>query len=77
MLIEHVGSHVVLSPEGAVVVASAGTESSYLPPPPIVERLNWNFAFVFENIAEANVLRKDDDPFLKRVEMYRIATKDW
>ena len=37
-LADHVGDHVVLPPEGAVLVISPGTESSY-PRPPIVERL--------------------------------------
>ena len=36
-LADLVGDHVDLSPEGAVLVTSMGTESSY-PPPPIVER---------------------------------------
>ena len=30
---DHVGNHVVLSPEGAVLVTSPGTESSYPRPP--------------------------------------------
>ena len=30
---DHVGDHVVLSPEGAVLVTSTGTESSYPRPP--------------------------------------------
>ena len=38
-LADHVGDHVVLSPEGAVLVTYPGTESSYPRPPPIVERL--------------------------------------
>ena len=32
-LADHVGDHVVLSPEGAVLVTSTGTESSYPRPP--------------------------------------------
>ena len=32
-LVNHVGDHVVLSPEGAVLVTSTGTESSYPRPP--------------------------------------------
>ena len=32
-LADHVGDHVVLSPEGAVLVSSTGTESSYPRPP--------------------------------------------
>ena len=32
-LANHVGDHVVLSPEGAVLVTSTGTESSYPRPP--------------------------------------------
>ena len=32
-LADHVGDHVVLSPEGAVLVTSPGTESSYPRPP--------------------------------------------
>ena len=32
-LTDHVGDHVVLSPEGAVLVTSPGTESSYPRPP--------------------------------------------
>ena len=31
-LADHVGDHVVLSPEGAVLVTSPGTETSYLRP---------------------------------------------
>ena len=31
---DHVGDHVVLFPEGTVLVTSPGTESSYPPPPP-------------------------------------------
>ena len=30
---DHVGDHVVLPPEGTVLVTSSGTESSYPPPP--------------------------------------------
>ena len=36
-LADHVGDHVVLSPEGVVLVPTPGTESSY--PPPIIETL--------------------------------------
>ena len=32
-LVDHVGNHVVLSPEGAVLVTSSGTRSSYPRPP--------------------------------------------
>ena len=32
-LADHVGDHVVLSPEGVVLVTSTGTESSYPRPP--------------------------------------------
>ena len=32
-LADHVGDHVVLSPEGVVLVTSLGTESSYPAPP--------------------------------------------
>ena len=32
-LADHVGDHVVVSPEGAVLVSSTGTESSYPRPP--------------------------------------------
>ena len=31
-LADHVGNHVVLSPEGVVLMTSSGTESSYPPP---------------------------------------------
>ena len=46
-LANHVGDHVVLSPEGAVLVTSAGTESSYPRPHQslnnslAVEALSW------------------------------------
>ena len=40
-LADHVvGDHVVLFPEGVVLVTSPGTESSYPRPPPIVETLD-------------------------------------
>ena len=32
-LADHVGDHVILSPEGSVLVTSPGTESSYPRPP--------------------------------------------
>ena len=38
-LADHVGDPVVLSLEGAALVTSSGTKSSYPSPPPIVERL--------------------------------------
>ena len=38
-LADYVGDHVVLSPEGVILVTSPGTESSYPRPPPIVETL--------------------------------------
>ena len=38
-LADHVGDHAVLSPEGAILVTSTGTESSCPRPPPIVETL--------------------------------------
>ena len=41
-LADHVGDHVVLSPRGAVLVTSPGTESSN-PPPPIVELFSGAF----------------------------------
>ena len=41
-LADHVGDHVVLSPEGVVLVPSPGTESFESPPPTIVETLRYN-----------------------------------
>ena len=39
-LADHIGDHVVLSPEGVILVTTPGTESSYpRPPPPIVGTL--------------------------------------
>ena len=38
-LADHVRYHVVLSPEGVILVTFPGTESSYPPPPPIIETL--------------------------------------
>ena len=50
-LADHVGDHVVLSPEGVVLVTSPGTESSYprlppiveTPPPPSPSQLLWTY----------------------------------
>ena len=39
-LADHGEDHVVLPPEGVVLVTSQGTESSYPRPPPIVETLS-------------------------------------
>ena len=36
-LADNVEDHLVLSPEGVVLVTSPGTDSSYPPPPPVVE----------------------------------------
>ena len=38
-LVNHVGDHVALSPEGVILINSPGMELSYPRPPPIVERL--------------------------------------
>ena len=40
---DHIGDHVVLSPEGAVLVTSPGTKSSYPRPPQSLDPSNSGF----------------------------------
>ena len=61
-LADHAGDHVVLSPEGVVLVPSPGTKSSYPRPPPIVGTLNTVLSLSLSLSLSLRVLRLPYQP---------------